>query len=58
MMESNYRRSLVLSGGDHMTFLQDPISAGLLAASALFIVGSLLRQFFDLRKKEQGKAAA
>jgi putative tricarboxylic transport membrane protein len=57
MMESNYRRSLVLSGGDHMTFLQDPISAGLLGASALFIAGSLFRQFLDFRKKEE-KAAA
>jgi putative tricarboxylic transport membrane protein len=58
MMESNYRRSLVLSGGDHMIFLQDPISAGLLGASALFIAGSLFRQFLDFRKKEQEKAAA
>ena len=31
MVESNYRRALVLSSGDHMTFLQDPISAALLA---------------------------
>ena len=30
MVESNYRRALVLSGGDHLTFLQDPISAVLL----------------------------
>lgn len=57
MMESNYRRSLVLSSGDHMTFLQDPISAGLLIASALFIVGSMARQFFDYRKKARGSAA-
>ena len=26
MVESNYRRALVLSGGDHMTFVRDPIS--------------------------------
>ena len=57
MMESNYRRSLVLSGGDHMTFLQDPISAGLLGASLLFIVGSLARQFLDFKKKQQGKVS-
>jgi putative tricarboxylic transport membrane protein len=51
MVESNYRRALVLSDGDHMTFLQDPISVGLLAVSALFIVGSLIRQVRDSRKK-------
>jgi putative tricarboxylic transport membrane protein len=44
MVESNYRRSLVLSGGDHATFLQDPISASLLGLAALFVAGSLLRR--------------
>jgi putative tricarboxylic transport membrane protein len=43
MVESNYRRALVLSGGDHMTFIQDPISAGLLTVAMLFVVGSLVR---------------
>jgi putative tricarboxylic transport membrane protein len=45
MVESNYRRALVLSGGDHMTFVRDPISAGLLGFAAVFIMGSLLRHF-------------
>jgi putative tricarboxylic transport membrane protein len=58
MVESNYRRSLVLSSGDHITFLQDPISLGLLIASAVFIVGSLVRHYLDFRKQErQGLAA-
>lgn len=43
MVESNYRRALVLSGGDHMTFIQDRISAGLLCVALFFIVGSLVR---------------
>lgn len=43
MVESNYRRALVLSSGDHMTFLQEPISAALLAVAAVFVIGSLLR---------------
>ena len=34
MVESSYRRSLVLSGGDHMIFLEDPIAVGLLARVA------------------------
>jgi putative tricarboxylic transport membrane protein len=43
MVESNYRRALVLSDGDHLTFLRDPISAGLLALACLFLIGSLIR---------------
>jgi len=43
MVESNYRRALVLSSGDHMTFLQDRISAGLLVLALVFVIGSLAR---------------
>jgi putative tricarboxylic transport membrane protein len=56
MVESNYRRALVLSSGDHRTFIEDPISFGLLAFSLVFIVGSLVRHALDLRKQEQGLA--
>lgn len=41
LVESNYRRSLVLSGGDHAIFLEDRIALGLLSVAALFIIGSL-----------------
>jgi putative tricarboxylic transport membrane protein len=41
MVESNYRRSLVLSGGSHTIFLTDGISLGFLIAAALFVLGSL-----------------
>ena len=41
LVESNYRRSLVLSGGDHSIFVEDRIALGLLSVAALFIVGSL-----------------
>jgi putative tricarboxylic transport membrane protein len=47
MVESNYRRALVLSGGDPRTFVQDPISAGLLGLALIFIVGSLVRRVID-----------
>jgi putative tricarboxylic transport membrane protein len=58
MVESNYRRALVLSSGDHHTFIEDPISLGLLAFSLVFIVGSLVRHVLDLRKQErQGQPA-
>ena len=45
LVESNYRRSLVLSGGDHVIFLEDPITVGLLATAALFVVTSLFREW-------------
>lgn len=54
MVESNYRRSLVLSGGDHMTFLREPISATLLTLAVVFVIGSLIRQL----KSGRGPAAA
>jgi putative tricarboxylic transport membrane protein len=56
MVESNYRRALVLSSGDHMTFLRDPISAGLLGFAAVFIIGSLLRPLIA-RRGEPGAEA-
>lgn len=43
LVESNYRRSLVLSDGSHAIFLTDLISLGFLTAAALFIVGSLVK---------------
>ena len=50
MVESTYRRSLVLSGGDHTIFLEDPIAVGLLLASSCFIVFSLWRDLRDARR--------
>jgi putative tricarboxylic transport membrane protein len=51
MVESNYRRSLVLSGGDHMTFLEDPISAGFLIVATLFLLGSGARHLLRGRTR-------
>jgi putative tricarboxylic transport membrane protein len=44
MVESNYRRALVLSGGEHAIFVQDPVSLGLLLAAAALIAYSLVRR--------------
>jgi putative tricarboxylic transport membrane protein len=41
LVESNYRRSLVLSGGDHSIFFEDGIAAALLIVAGVFIVTSL-----------------
>jgi putative tricarboxylic transport membrane protein len=58
MVESNYRRALVLSNGDHMTFLQDSISAGLLAFAFIFVAGSLLRSAAERRRAKPPAASA
>jgi putative tricarboxylic transport membrane protein len=38
LMEDNLRRSMMLSHGDPMTFLQRPISAGFIIASVILLV--------------------
>ena len=43
LVESNYRRALVLSSGDHSTFLRDPLAAGLLLVAVTFIVVTVVR---------------
>lgn len=53
MVESNYRRSLLLSDGDHAIFLEDPIAIGLLATAAIFIVVSLARELRDTGKARE-----
>ena len=45
LVESNYRNALVLSGGDHSIFLEDPIAVGFLIAAALMLSGSLAREW-------------
>src|SRR4030095_10015125 len=44
MIESNYRRALVLSNGDLLTFVRNPISAALLATALVGPAGPLMRQ--------------
>ena len=50
MVESNYRRALVLSDGDYMIFMQDRLSAALLALALIFVVGSLFHHVRDARR--------
>ena len=57
MVESSYRRSLVLSGGDHRIFLEDPIAVGLLLVSFGFIVFSLGRDLRDARRARRAGPA-
>jgi putative tricarboxylic transport membrane protein len=44
MVESNYRRSLVLSSGDPLVFLENPISLGLLLTATALLLYSLARE--------------
>lgn len=51
MVESNYRRSLVLSGGDHMIFLEDTVSLILLVCAAGLVAFTLARDLRATRAK-------
>jgi putative tricarboxylic transport membrane protein len=44
MVESNYRRSLQISGGEHGIFVTDPVSLGLLLVAAALLVYSLAKR--------------
>lgn len=50
LIEANYRRSLLLTGGDHIVFLQDPVSVGLLITALVFVVGSAWRDIQSARR--------
>jgi putative tricarboxylic transport membrane protein len=50
MVESNFRRALVLSSGDYLTFLRDPVSAALLGVATAFVIGSLVRRTSEQKK--------
>jgi putative tricarboxylic transport membrane protein len=57
LVESNYRRSLQLSGGDHAIFLEDNITIGLLVTAFLFIAIALVREWRDSRKAKTAEKA-
>src|SRR5690606_26664666 len=42
MVESSYRRSLLLTNGDHAVFVQNPLSLGLLLCAAFIIVSAII----------------
>jgi putative tricarboxylic transport membrane protein len=51
MVEANYRRSLLITNGDHMVFLRDPVSLLLLSLAALFLAIVAVREFAGRRKR-------
>ncbi|WP_313054789.1 tripartite tricarboxylate transporter permease [Pseudomonas lopnurensis] len=50
LLESNYRRALLLSNGDHMIFIHDPISIAMLSLAAIFIITSLVKNAYSSKK--------
>ena len=48
MIESNFRRSLLLSGDELSIFIDDKISLILLSVAALFIMGSLTKRLIEV----------
>jgi putative tricarboxylic transport membrane protein len=51
MVEANYRRSLLITNGDHMVFLRDPVSLLLLSLAALFLAIVAVRELTGRRKR-------
>jgi putative tricarboxylic transport membrane protein len=52
MVESNYRRSLLISGGDHSIFLTDVVSGGLLALSLLLALYTGVKEFTERKSNK------
>ena len=52
LVESNYRRSLLLSGGAHSIFLEDPVAVVLLSIAALLVSGSVVARIRSGIKQE------
>jgi len=52
LVESNYRRSLLISGGEHSIFLTDPVSALLLAIALVLGVYTGWKEFGSRKKEE------
>jgi putative tricarboxylic transport membrane protein len=51
LVESNYRRSLLISGGEHSIFLTDPVSALLLAIALVLSVYTGWKEFGSRQKE-------
>ena len=57
LIESNYRRSLVISGGDFGIFLEDPIAIGFFVLAAMIIAGSLVNEWRNMMRARKASMA-
>jgi putative tricarboxylic transport membrane protein len=55
LVESSFRRSLVVSGDNYSIFFDDRISLALLSVSALFIFGSIGKRIWDRMRRNDRK---
>ncbi len=53
MVETSFRRALVMSGGDYSTFWTDPIGAVLIGFSAFFVLSSLVGTLYKQLKNKK-----
>ncbi len=58
LVESNYRRSLLISGGELSIFLTDKVSLGLLALAVLLTGYTAWKEFFGAKDKKEKKHAS
>lgn len=56
MLESSFRRALLMSNNDYMTFVTDPIAGGMLAVAVLFVAVSIGRSWYSGRRGERAAA--
>jgi putative tricarboxylic transport membrane protein len=53
LVESNYRRSLLISGGEHSIFVTDPVSAGLLSLAVLLSLYTAWKEFTEKQETKR-----
>jgi putative tricarboxylic transport membrane protein len=51
MLESSFRRALLMSDNNYSTFVTDPIAGGMLAMALLFIAASIGRSWWVSRRE-------
>jgi putative tricarboxylic transport membrane protein len=57
LVESNYRRSLVLSGGEYSIFLEDPIAIAFLVIATLIVTAALGNEMRNAMRARKARAA-
>jgi putative tricarboxylic transport membrane protein len=56
MLESNFRRALLMSDNDYSTFVTDPIAGTMMALAFVFVASSVGRSWWISRKEQRSAA--